>query len=447
MRFPTSRRTASRGRVLVAGALSLSACSAGSLGSDDEQLEADRDHVPDQQRPEQHRDRRGGHRGVRGGQPGHRGQAGHPPGRRRGRQPGQDPAVDRRHGRRLRVQLRVAVPGDRARRRTWCPSPTSPGSPTWTRRSSRSSAPATTSTASPWRHHHRRRHLLQHPGLRGARPRGPHDLGRVHGQQREDQGRPASPRSSRPSATPGPRRSSCSPTTTTSQAANPTFAEEYTEQRGEVRHDPGGPGRLPAPAGGPRGGLPQRGLRLRQVHRRPRPRWPPARRPTTRCSPSASPAIARRRPGQRRRRRASSPCRATTPPRTAPTLWSPSGIYIPKTTEGDKLEAAKKFQAFVASPEGCEAQASAAPVGGPFAVTTCELPGRRRRPRSSDLTPTSRRATSTPALEFLSPIKGPALEQITVEVGLRASGRRTDGAALYDQDVEKQAQQLGLEGW
>jgi raffinose/stachyose/melibiose transport system substrate-binding protein len=52
----------------------------------------------------------------------------------------------------------------------------------------------------------------------------------------------------------------------------------------------------------------------------------------------------------------------------------------------------------------------------------------------------------SPALEFLSPIKGPALEQITVEVG---SGIRpaADGAALYDQDVHKQALQLGLPGW
>lgn len=53
---------------------------------------------------------------------------------------------------------------------------------------------------------------------------------------------------------------------------------------------------------------------------------------------------------------------------------------------------------------------------------------------------------SSPALEFLSPVKGPALEQITVEVG---SGIRSaaDGAALYDEDVKKQAEQLGLPGW
>jgi raffinose/stachyose/melibiose transport system substrate-binding protein len=53
---------------------------------------------------------------------------------------------------------------------------------------------------------------------------------------------------------------------------------------------------------------------------------------------------------------------------------------------------------------------------------------------------------TAPALEFLSPVKGPALEQLTVEVG---SGIRDakSAAALYDQDVAKQAKQLGLDGW
>ena len=127
------------------------------------------------------------------------------------------------------------------------------------------------------------------------------------------------------------------------------------------------------------------------------------------------------------------------------TLWIPSGLYIPKTVEGEKLEAAKKFQAFAASPAGCEAMASAAPVGGPFAVKTCELPSDVAT-AVKDLSAYVDAGNVTPALEFLSPIKGPALEQITVEVG---SGIRPadDGAALYDQDVEKQAQQLGLEGW
>jgi raffinose/stachyose/melibiose transport system substrate-binding protein len=53
---------------------------------------------------------------------------------------------------------------------------------------------------------------------------------------------------------------------------------------------------------------------------------------------------------------------------------------------------------------------------------------------------------SAPALEFLSPIKGPALEQLTVEVG---SGITTaeKAAAEYDADVVKQAKQLGIDGW
>jgi raffinose/stachyose/melibiose transport system substrate-binding protein len=63
-----------------------------------------------------------------------------------------------------------------------------------------------------------------------------------------------------------------------------------------------------------------------------------------------------------------------------------------------------------------------------------------------DLQPFVDEGNVTPALEFLSPIKGPALEQITVEVG---SGLRNapSGAKLYDEDVKKQAKQLGLEGW
>jgi raffinose/stachyose/melibiose transport system substrate-binding protein len=53
---------------------------------------------------------------------------------------------------------------------------------------------------------------------------------------------------------------------------------------------------------------------------------------------------------------------------------------------------------------------------------------------------------TAPALEFLSPIKGPNLENITVQVGSGISTGK-QGAELYDQDVKKQAQQLGLPGW
>jgi len=127
------------------------------------------------------------------------------------------------------------------------------------------------------------------------------------------------------------------------------------------------------------------------------------------------------------------------------TVWEPAGVYIPKSTTGAKLDAAKKFLAFIASKDGCDAQAKAFTPSGPFLVKGCTLPA--DVPGAiKDMQPYFDSGATSPALEFLSPIKGPALEQITVEVG---SGiRKADAAAgLYDQDVKKQAQQLGLPGW
>ena len=127
------------------------------------------------------------------------------------------------------------------------------------------------------------------------------------------------------------------------------------------------------------------------------------------------------------------------------TIWMPAGLYIPKSTEGAQLDAAKKFVAFVASPEGCDVQSKAFPPSGPYMVKGCELPA--DVPAAvKDMVAYVKAGKITPALEFSSPVKGPALEQITVEVG---SGLRSapDGAALYDKDVKKQAQQLGLPGW
>ncbi|MEU4218722.1 extracellular solute-binding protein [Actinoplanes sp. NPDC026623] len=128
------------------------------------------------------------------------------------------------------------------------------------------------------------------------------------------------------------------------------------------------------------------------------------------------------------------------------TVWSPAGIYIPKSTEGAKLDAARKLLAYIASPDGCASQAAAIAPSGPFLVKGCTLPA--GIPQAiKDMQPyIDAPGRSSLALEFLSPVKGPSLEQITVEVG---SGIRKApaGAALYDEDVKKQAQQLGLEGW
>jgi raffinose/stachyose/melibiose transport system substrate-binding protein len=127
------------------------------------------------------------------------------------------------------------------------------------------------------------------------------------------------------------------------------------------------------------------------------------------------------------------------------TVWPGNGLYIPKTVEGEKLDAAKRFVEFVTTQPGCDAYAKGTPPSGPFLTTNCKLP--------ADVTQVAKDTQSyleagkaSPALEFKSPIKGPALEQICIQVG---TGQATaeEGAALYDADVKKQAQQLGLPGW
>jgi raffinose/stachyose/melibiose transport system substrate-binding protein len=131
---------------------------------------------------------------------------------------------------------------------------------------------------------------------------------------------------------------------------------------------------------------------------------------------------------------------------TAATIWQPSALYIPKSTTGAELEAAKTFVAFAtASDEGCAVLNENSTPTGPYVTSACTLPDDVLAV-IDDLLVYFDEDRTAPALEFLSPIKGPNLPAITVQVG---SGITTAeaGAELYDQDVVKQAQQLGLEGW
>lgn len=130
---------------------------------------------------------------------------------------------------------------------------------------------------------------------------------------------------------------------------------------------------------------------------------------------------------------------------TRMTVWQPSALYIPKTTTGAKLEAAKKFIAFQFTKTGCELQAKDLPPAGPFVTSLCSLPAKVPA-LLNDETPYFDSKKTAPALEFLSPVKGPNLENICVEVGEGITSPK-DGAAAYDEDVKKQAQQLGLKGW
>jgi len=126
------------------------------------------------------------------------------------------------------------------------------------------------------------------------------------------------------------------------------------------------------------------------------------------------------------------------------TTWMPNALYVYARTQHP--DEAKRFVAFVASKDGCDAQTAAIGATGPYLVKGCTLPNDVPRAVADLLPYFATEGTTAPALEFLSPIKGPSLPQITVEVG---SGFRSAaaGAAMYDEDVVKQAQQLGLPGW
>ena len=126
------------------------------------------------------------------------------------------------------------------------------------------------------------------------------------------------------------------------------------------------------------------------------------------------------------------------------TVWMPAGLYIPAASENQ--DAAKDFLSFVASVEGCQIMIGANGATGPYLIKGCDLPADVPGAVADMMPYFQAEGMTAPALEFLSPIKGPALEQITVEVG---SGIRpaAEAAALYDQDVEKQAKQLGLPNW
>jgi raffinose/stachyose/melibiose transport system substrate-binding protein len=131
---------------------------------------------------------------------------------------------------------------------------------------------------------------------------------------------------------------------------------------------------------------------------------------------------------------------------TTATIWQPGGLYIPKSAEGAKLAAAKKFVAFVSSSAaGCTIQASSGVPIGPFVSPACQQTG--DVPQAvTDVQKYIADKKASPALEFMSSVKGPNLDKITVQVGSGITSGET-GAQQYDDDAKKQAQQLGLKGW
>jgi raffinose/stachyose/melibiose transport system substrate-binding protein len=125
------------------------------------------------------------------------------------------------------------------------------------------------------------------------------------------------------------------------------------------------------------------------------------------------------------------------------TVWEPGGAYIP--TSSKNVDLAKKFLAFMASPAGTDAYTKGTAPTGPYLVKGATLPADAPAV-AKDLQTYIDAKASSPALEFLSPVKGPSLEQICVAVGTGQTDP-SKAAQQYDADVTKEAKQLGLPGW
>ncbi len=125
------------------------------------------------------------------------------------------------------------------------------------------------------------------------------------------------------------------------------------------------------------------------------------------------------------------------------TVWMPGAAYVYK--ESSHIEQAKLLVSFIASVEGTEAVSAASSPVGPYLIKGATVPDSVPT-LVKDMMPYFDDNKNAPALEFVSPVKGPSLEQITVEVGSGIKNAQ-QGAEAYDRDVEKQAKQLGLEGW
>ena len=125
------------------------------------------------------------------------------------------------------------------------------------------------------------------------------------------------------------------------------------------------------------------------------------------------------------------------------TVWMPLAFFAPKTAKN--IDVIKDFFAFVASTEGTDAMTAKVTPAGPYLIKGATLP-EDVLPFVNDLNAYIESGNSYPALEFLSPVKGVDLPQLCISSG---TGQMTpeEAAAAYDEDVKKQAEQLGLPGW
>ncbi len=129
------------------------------------------------------------------------------------------------------------------------------------------------------------------------------------------------------------------------------------------------------------------------------------------------------------------------------TVWMPDGVYIPRPSKAPSSTRRRSSRRSCATKEACDIIGSKSGASGPFVVDGCTLPA-DVPPIVSDQQPYFDQGKTGLALEFLSPIKGPALEQITVSIGSGHHHRRRRRGAVRRgrQEAGAAARPAGLVG-
>jgi len=125
------------------------------------------------------------------------------------------------------------------------------------------------------------------------------------------------------------------------------------------------------------------------------------------------------------------------------TLWMPLGLYVPRA--GQNRKAALKFIDFVMDEANCDLLKQTDIAFGPFAIDTCTW-DENQPLYEMEMARHFDDKGATPALEFLTPLKGPSLEVLTRQL-LLGEITAQEAADRYDRDLLKRALELKLPGW
>jgi len=125
------------------------------------------------------------------------------------------------------------------------------------------------------------------------------------------------------------------------------------------------------------------------------------------------------------------------------TVWMPDSFYIYK--DSPYIDYCLKWLEFYVSDEGLNVFSSVQKPTGPYVIKGAPLPDDAYAGVKEMLSYFENGKTA-PALEFITSVKGPNSPQICI-MALGGLDDPLNCAKLYDEDVEKQAKQLGLPGW